>query len=184
MSNDRAAGGNGTIELARPEHYWRELRSGNVRTGPFIAAVALALFNSAQRKLGGAEVPYREPTDRKTTPKEELDLQSGDIVRVKTRREIEGDVELPVEKSRAVVRSRNASVLRRGVSRVASVVRTIVDEGSGKLLTMGSACIVLAGVSATGEYLGLAPERTNLLARGLARTRYQLDVVQIDRMIT
>jgi hypothetical protein len=140
-----------------PRHYWRELRSGNVRPGPFIAAVALALFNSAQRKLGGAEAPYREPADRKTSPKEVLDLLPGEIVRVKTRRKIEQTLN-SVSKNRGLWFDREMHRFCGGEFRVASVVRTIVDEASGKLLTMGSACIVLEGVSATGEYLGLCPQ--------------------------
>jgi len=140
-----------------PRHYWRELLSGNIRPGPFIAAVALALFNSAQRKLGGAEAPYREPTDRKTSPKETLDLVPGEIVRVKTRPKIEQTLN-SVSKNRGLWFDREMHRFCGGEFRVASVVRTIVDEASGKLLTMGSACIILQGVSATGEYLGLCPQ--------------------------
>lgn len=140
-----------------PRHYWRELRSGNVRPGPFIVAVSLALFNTVQRKLRGAEAPYREPTDRKTSPKEVLDLQPGEIVRVKTRRQIEETLN-HVSKNRGLWFDREMHRFCGGEFRVASVVRTIVDEASGKALTMGSACIVLAGVSATGEYLGLCPQ--------------------------
>jgi hypothetical protein len=140
-----------------PRHYWRDLLSGNVRPGPFIVAVALALFNSAQRKLRRAEVPYREPTDRKTSPKEVLDLLPGEIVRVKTRREIEQTLN-SVSKNRGLWFDREMHRFCGGEFRVASVVRTIVDEASGKSLTMGSACIILEGVSATGEYLGLCPQ--------------------------
>lgn len=140
-----------------PRHYWRELRSGNVRPGPFIVAVALALFNTVQRKLRSAEAPYREPTDRKTSPKEVLDLQPGELVRVKTRRQIEETLN-HVSKNRGLWFDREMHRFCGGEFRVASVVRTIVDEASGKMLTMGSACIVLAGVSATGEYLGLCPQ--------------------------
>lgn len=140
-----------------PRHYWRELRSGNVRLGPFIVAVALALFNTVQRKLRGAEAPYREPTDRKTSPKEVLDLQPGEIVRVKTRLEIEQTLNY-LSKNRGLWFDREMHRFCGGEFRVASVVRTIVDEASGKMLSMGSACIVLAGVAATGEYLGLCPQ--------------------------
>jgi hypothetical protein len=37
-------------------------------------------------------------------------------------------------------------------------VETIVGEASGRMLTMKHPCIVLEGVSATGEYLGLCPQ--------------------------
>jgi hypothetical protein len=140
-----------------PRHYWRDLRSGNVRPGPFITAVALALFNSAQRKLGSVVAPYREPTDRNSSPKEVLDLQPGEIVRVKTRQQIEQTLN-SASKNRGLWFDREMHRFCGGEFRVASVVRTLVEEASGKLLTMGSPCIVLEGVSATGEYLGLCPQ--------------------------
>jgi hypothetical protein len=140
-----------------PRHYWRELRSGNVRPGPFVTAVALALFNSVQRKTGGVVAPYREPTDRTTSPKEVLDLQVGEIVRVKTRPQIEQTLN-SASKNRGLWFDREMHRFCGGEFRVASVVRTMVDEASGKLLTLSNACIVLEGVSATGEYLGLCPQ--------------------------
>jgi hypothetical protein len=140
-----------------PRHYWRDLRSGNIRPGPFITAVALALFNSVQRKSGGVVAPYREPTDRKTSPKDVLDLQPGEIVRVKTRREIERTLN-SASKNRGLWFDREMHRFCGGEFRVESVVRTMVDEASGKLLTLGNPCIVLEGVSATGEYLGLCPQ--------------------------
>ena len=140
-----------------PRHYWRELRSGNVRLKPFVTAVALALFNSAQRKSGGAEAPYREPTDRKTTPKEVLDLQPGELVRVKTKQAIEQTLNF-ASKNRGLWFDREMHRFCGGEFRVARVVRTIVEEASGKMLTMKDSSIVLEGVSATGEYLGLCPQ--------------------------
>jgi hypothetical protein len=140
-----------------PRHYWRDLRSGNVRLQPFVTAVALALFNSAQRKSGGAEAPHREPTDRKTTPKEVLDLQPGEIVRVKTKQEIEKTLNF-ASKNRGLWFDREMHRFCGGEFRVAAVVRNIVDEASGKMLRMNNSCIVLDGVAATGEYLGLCPQ--------------------------
>jgi hypothetical protein len=140
-----------------PRHYWRDLRSGNVRLYPFITAVALALFNGVQRKSGGAEAPYREPTDRKTSPKEVLDLQPGEIVRVKTKQEIEQTLN-SVSKNRGLWFDREMHRFCGGEFRVAAVVRNIVDEASGKMLTMNNPCIILEGVAATGEYLGLCPQ--------------------------
>src|SRR5450631_106513 len=141
-----------------PRHYWRELRSGNVRLIPFITAVALALFNGVQRKSGGAEAPYREPTDRKTSPKAVLlDVQPGEIVRVKTKQEIEQTLN-SVSKNRGLWFDREMHRFCGGEFRVAAVVRNSVDEASGKMLTFNNSCIVLEGVSATGEYLGLCPQ--------------------------
>ena len=140
-----------------PRHYWRDLRSGNVRLKPFVTAVALALFNSVQRKGGGAEAPYREPTDRKSTPRQVLDLKVGELVRVKTKQAIEQTLNF-ASKNRGLWFDREMHRFCGGEFRVARVVRTIVEEASGKMLTMKDSSIVLEGVSATGEYLGLCPQ--------------------------
>jgi hypothetical protein len=115
------------------------------------------LFNGAQRKSGGAVAPYREPTDRKTSPKEVLDLQPGEIVRVKTKSEIEQTLNSG-SKNRGLWFDREMHRFCGGEFRVATVVRNIVDEASGKMLTMNNPCIILEGVAATGEYLGLCPQ--------------------------
>ena len=140
-----------------PRHYWRDLCSGNVRLKPFLAAVALDLFNRAQRRSGGAQVPYREPTDRKTTPKEVLGLQPGELVRVKTKQAIEQTLNFD-SKNRGLHFDREMHRFCGGEFRVASVVRNIIDEASGRMLAMKGSCIVLEGVSATGEYIGLCPQ--------------------------
>jgi hypothetical protein len=140
-----------------PRHYWRDFCSGNVRLSPLIKAVALALFNGAQRKSGGAVAPYREPTDRKTSPKVVLDLQPGEIVRVKTKSEIEQTLNSG-SKNRGLWFDREMHRFCGGEFRVATVVRNIVDEAGGKMLTMNNPCIILEGVVATGEYLGLCPQ--------------------------
>jgi hypothetical protein len=140
-----------------PRNYWRDLCSGNVRLNPLITAVALALFNVVQRKSGGAVAPYREPTDRKTSPLEVLDLQPGEIVRVKTKSEIEQTLNSG-SKNRGLWFDREMHRFCGGEFRVATVVRKIVDEASGKMLTMNNPCIILEGVAATGEYLGLCPQ--------------------------
>jgi hypothetical protein len=140
-----------------PRHYWRDFRSGNIRLTPFLTAVALALFNVVQRKTGGPVAPYRAPTDRKSSPKEMLDLQPGEIVRVKMRAEIEKTLN-SASKNRGLWFDREMHRFCGGEFRVASRVRTIVDEASGKMLSMNNPCIVLEGVAATGEYLGLCPQ--------------------------
>jgi hypothetical protein len=115
------------------------------------------LFNGAQRKSGGAFAPYREPTDRKTSPKEVLDLEPGEIVRVKAKSEIEQTLNSG-SKKRGLWFDREMHRFCGGEFRVATVVRNIVDEASGKMLTMNNPCIILEGVAATGEYLGLCPQ--------------------------
>jgi hypothetical protein len=129
-----------------------------VRLKPFLAAVALDLFNRAQRRTGGAKFPHREPTNRKTTPKEVLDLQPGELVRVKTKQEIEQTLDFRSKNRGLFFDHREMLRFCGGEFRVASVVRNIVDEASGRTLAMKDSCIVLEGVSATGEHIGLCPQ--------------------------
>jgi hypothetical protein len=139
-----------------PRHYLRDLWSGNVRFSPFVKAVALALFNLVQMKTRGPTAPYREARDCQTNKLPALDLQPGEVVRVKSKQEIE----------RTLTNSRNRGLwfdveMHRycgGEFRVARRVQTIIGEESGRLLTLKNPCIVLEGVTATGEYLGLCPQ--------------------------
>jgi hypothetical protein len=72
-----------------PRHWLRDLWSGNIRFTLFLMAVALKLFNTVQRMLGGATAPYRDTVDHKTGPVEALNLRPGEMVRIKTKSEIE-----------------------------------------------------------------------------------------------
>jgi hypothetical protein len=140
-----------------PRHYLRDLWSGNIRLNLFMIAVALALFNAVQRRCGGATSPHREPTDRKAGAAGALDLQPGEKVRVKAKPAIEQTLD---------AKSRNRGLwfdveMHRfcgGEFRVASRVEQIVEEASGRMLSLKNPCIVLEGVSASGEYLGLCPQ--------------------------
>jgi hypothetical protein len=164
-----------------PRHYWRDLRSGNVRLIPFITAVALELFNGVQRKSGGAVAPYREPTDRTTSPKGMLDLKPGEIVRVKTKLEIEQTLN-SASRNRGLWFDREMHRFCGGEFRVATVVRNIVDETTGKMLTMSTPSIILEGVSATGEYLGLCPQNELIYWREawLERLTPPQEVLSVD----
>jgi hypothetical protein len=139
-----------------PRHYLRDFWSGNVRFAPFVKAVGLALFNTVQKKIQGPTAPYRETRDRKADKSPPLDLQSGDMVRVKPKQEIE----------KTLTKSKNLGLwfdveMHRycgGEFRVARRVQAIIREENGSLLTLKNPCIVLEGVVGTGEYLGLCPQ--------------------------
>ncbi|MGC2395575.1 MAG: hypothetical protein WA579_06210 [Rhodomicrobium sp.] len=140
-----------------PRHYLRSLWSGNVQFVPFVKAVALALFNLAQTKTRSPTAPHQEDGIPQTGVKPPLNLRPGDIVRVKSKEEI----------AKTLKKSRNRGLSFDGVEmnrfcggefRVAKRVETIVDEASGRMLTMKSPCIVLEGVTSGGEYRGLYPQ--------------------------
>jgi hypothetical protein len=139
-----------------PRHYLRDLWSGNVRFVPFAKAVALALFNTVQKKARGPTAPHRETSDRKAVKSPPLNLQPGDIVRVKPKQEIE----------KTLTKSKNLGLwfdvdMHRycgGEFLVAGRVQTMISEENGSLLTLKNPCIVLQGATGTGEYVGLCPQ--------------------------
>lgn len=148
-------GATSPMRLKDPRHFLRDLWCGNVRFEPFVKAVALAVFNLVQEKTGGPTAPYREEGSPQTDVPS-IDLRPGDIVRVKPKQEIEKT--LKKSKNRGLWFDVEMHRFCGGEFKVAQRVETIVDEASGRILTMKSPCIVLEGVSATGEYLGLCPQ--------------------------
>ena len=139
-----------------PRHYLRDLWSGNVRFAPFVKAVALALFNLVQAKTRGPTAPYREARDRQTEKLLPLDLQPDDVVRVKSKREIE--TTLTNSRNRGLWFDVEMHRYCGGEFRVTRRVQTIIDEANGRLLTMKNPSLILEGVTGTGEYLGLCPQ--------------------------
>ena len=138
-----------------PRAYLREFWSGNVRFTPFIKAVGIAVFNEVQKKIRGPTAPYRDTPDRKADEPAPLDLQPGDIVRVKPKHEIE--TTLTKSKNRGLWFDVEMHRFCGGEFRVAKRVQTIIREDNGVMLSLKNPCIVLEGVVATGEYIGLCP---------------------------
>ena len=156
----------GTTPLAwkDPRHYLRDLMTGNVRLEPLLVGVSIALFNWVQRARGGVRYPCYARLDQKTTPHEVLDLQPGEVVRVRSKREIERTINS---------RSRNrglwfdAEMLRfcGGEYRVLARVERLIEESTGRLISLTNPCIILDGVTASGEYLGFCAQNESVFWR-------------------
>ncbi|WP_156150706.1 hypothetical protein [Hyphomicrobium sp. 99] len=163
-----------------PRHFLTDLWSGNIRFDLFVTAISLALFNMVQRRMGGALTPYRENDLPKVPPAEPLNLQPGELVRVKSRPEIE----------RTLTKSRNRGLwfdveMHRfcgGEFRVASRVTTMVEEATGRILSLKNPCLILEGVAATGEYQSLCPQNELIYWREAWLTRVgNPDVGEVQR---
>jgi hypothetical protein len=146
--------------------YVRDVRSGNASLPATIRALAVGVFNEYQdlsrrflprplRIRGGRRLPFIDGRlDR--TPDGTLGLQPGELVRVKSKEEIEGTLDrnngnrgLSFDPEMLWYCGRQARVLRR-------VERTI-DERTGKLLHLKRPCIVLEGVTCRGAYHRCCP---------------------------
>jgi hypothetical protein len=141
--------------------YLQDVRSGNAGLLAMIRAVANGLFNEYQdfsrrflpvplRIRRGLRRPFIEGTLVRT-PEGKLDLQPGELVRIKSKQEIISTLDannrnrgLTFDPSMVWYCGRQARVLRRA--------ERIIDERTGKLLRLKRPCIVLEGVTCRGEY--------------------------------
>lgn len=150
-----------------PSQYVRDVRSGNVTILELLKGLLILLFNKVQAaneaflpqvKLirGGRRYPFYEGKLEKRTPQQHLDLQPGELVRVKSREEIEAT--LNKESENRGLRFGLEMVNYCGQqARVAHRVDKIIDENDGQMLEMKNPCIILEDVICTGECFQLCP---------------------------
>jgi hypothetical protein len=160
------------LKWGDPRHYLRDLVQGNVRLRPFLTGVALSLFRWAQKKRGGAGFPNWFVPDRKTSPHQALGLQAGELVRVKTKREIAETLNLG-NRNRGLWF--DAEMVRHcgGAYRVSARIERLIEEKSGKLISVTNPSIILDGVAATGEYLAFCPQNEAIFWREIWLERVQ-----------
>jgi hypothetical protein len=146
--------------------YVTDVRSGNASLSATIRAVVIGTFNEYQdlsrrflpralRIRDGMRFPFIDGRLEKT-PAATLDLQPGELVRIKSKEEIMRTLDvhssnrgLSFDPEMLWYCGRQARVLRR--------VERIVDERTGKLLRLNRPCIVLEGVTCRGEYHRCCP---------------------------
>jgi hypothetical protein len=144
-----------------PRQYLLDVRSGNAGALATLRSVCVGVFNEYQdasrrvlparlRIRGGRRYPFIEGRLRRT-PTQSLDLRPGELVRVRSRQEIEATLD---------VRNRNRGMtfdaeMLRYCGRQARVLRRverIIDEGSGRMLELPNPCIVLEDVTCTAAF--------------------------------
>jgi hypothetical protein len=147
--------------------YVQDVRSGNAGILATVRAFLAGLFNHFQfvsRKSlpsrlwikGGMEWGFVRGRVTGRTPTATLDLQPGDLVRVRSKAEIEATLDekrlnrgMGFEEEMARYCGQTFRVLNR--------VDRCLDEKTGRMLTMKSPCIVLEGVVCAGAYKGNCP---------------------------
>ncbi|WP_436758531.1 hypothetical protein [Streptosporangium sp. V21-05] len=142
--------------------YVADVRTGNVGVTWMLRSFLVGLFNRFQqvskrvlpRRLwirGGMRWGFVRGGAGPTTPTRTLDLQPGELVRVRSKEEI--------------LKTLNDGLLNRGmgfeeemsrycghVARVSARVERCLDEKTGRMLTMKNPCIILEGVICAGAY--------------------------------
>lgn len=139
-----------------PRNHLRELFDGNIRISPYFTYIAILLFNGVQRRFGGARFPFQAVSQLQVTPHAVLNLQPGELVKVKAKLEIEKTLDANF-KNRGLWFDKEMTRFCGGEYRVRARVDRQIDERSGKMIAFKTPCITLEGVTATGEYFEFAP---------------------------
>jgi hypothetical protein len=146
--------------------YLLDVRSGNAGLLAMVRSLSVGVFNEYQdfsrrflprwlRIRGGKRFPFIDGTLTKT-PEQTLDLQPGELVRVKRKEEIVSTLDttnrnrgMTFDSEMLKYCGRQARVLRR--------VETIIDEKTGRMLHLKNPCIILENVICTSDYHRLCP---------------------------
>ena len=153
----------GLLPWWEPSQYVQDVTSGNSTVPRVIRALLVGLFNRFQRAnarflprfcliRGCKRYPFIEgKATSGSTPSEPLDLQPGEMVEIKSREEIfatldEDDTTQGLRFDGEQLRycGRRARVLRR--------IEKIIDEKTGRMLTIKRDCVILEGVICAGDY--------------------------------
>jgi len=147
-----------TIDVKRrerwnPAFYFRDLSSGNVTVTDFIRFGALAALNAFLRSWFNFSIPRIRGSAGDKTPTGELNLQAGEWVRVKAKREIERTLNRQQKNRGLWFDAEMVPYCEKGSYRVLQRVERIVNEKTGEMMNLSNPCIILEGVTCSGNYL-------------------------------
>lgn len=147
--------------------YVRDVRSGNIGVGAVLSALAfrsyqqllklrglriwLASYDWIQKLRGGVPFPYKEGRLVGKTPSEQLNLQPGELVQIKSHDEILNTLNknnrnrgLWFDAEQVPYCGKTAKVLCR--------VEKIINERTGKMMKVPNDCLILEGVYCQAQY--------------------------------
>jgi hypothetical protein len=147
--------------------YVQDVRTGNAGVPATLRAILAGLFNHFQhlsRKFlprwlwirGGASWGFVRGRLTGRTPSGSLDLQPGELVRIRSKAEIEATLDVN-RLNRGMGFEEEMARYCGTTARVLNRVDRCIDERTGRMLTMKSPCIVLEGVVCAGAYKGNCP---------------------------
>ncbi len=155
-----------------PTQYIRDVRSRNVSLGEVLAGlIRFGFVKIQQRFINGSPIPFVR--GRLTqTPNEILDLQPGEIVRVKSKQEIEATLDrqnrnrgLSFDSEMLPYCGREFAVHRR--------VEQIINERTGELMPIRGDCIMLESATCLALYHRFCQRRIYSYWREIWLTRVE-----------
>ena len=121
-----------------------------VRFGKRFRRIRVEIYNGLAKLFGEVQYPYSPGQVTGKTPSQRLDLQPGELVRVRPLEEILQTVN-PQRRNRGLGFAPEMVRYCGGTFRVRSRVKTILDERTGKMMTFGNECIILEDVICRSE---------------------------------
>jgi hypothetical protein len=135
--------------------YLREILCGNVGVGRLLRVAVRATSINVQRRLGLlGDVPLgheRRAAAAWERGAAEVGLQPGDVVEVRSAREIAATLD-EKGKTRGLSFDWEMAPYCGETHRVQARVQRIIDERSGKMIELSSDCLILEGVVCSGEH--------------------------------
>ena len=130
--------------------YLRDIRTRNVSLAKLARGSWYALYAIARRKLRAPRTFPFIGGKLATTPTERLDLQPGELVQVKSRKEIYATLD-QWSKNRGLYYDIEMWKFSGGIFRVLRRVEKIVNEKNGHMIKLPNGCVILDGVFCSGE---------------------------------
>jgi hypothetical protein len=156
-----------------PRQYVRDVRSGNVGIAEMVRAFGfwlfmlflrhvrgfrlwVALYEALQRRRGGDPFPFRQGK-RTETPVCRLQLRPGELVEVKSYDEILETLNA-AGKNRGLLFDREMIKYCGGRFKVLGRVERLIEPKTGRMVTLMNDCVILEGVTVTGDYHRFYPQ--------------------------
>jgi hypothetical protein len=139
------------LKLWDPTAYVREYTSGNVTLGHFLKVTSRAAIQEPMRKLGLIPEIHLPGTGKKGDKFEPLNLQTGELVRVKSKEEIAKTL-TPDGRNKGLWFDREMMVYCGGTFRVRQRVGRFINDQDRKMIVLKNDAITLDGVVCSGDY--------------------------------
>ena len=138
------------LKTSNPAQYWRELTNGNYGVLRFIGLMARAVVMEAWFRLGRLKpMPLKGPGTALDLS-EPLDIQPGELVRVRSKEEIAATLD-ETGHNRRLSFDREMVPFCGHTLRVKDRVNRIIDDRTGRMLNISKDCLILDGAVCSGE---------------------------------
>lgn len=130
--------------------YFRDVRTRNVSLGQFLRGCWYSVYGMTRRLLRAPRTFPYFGGKLTSTPVERLDLRPGELVQVKSRKEIYTTLDT-ASKNRGLYYDVEMWRFSERVFRVLRRVDQIVNEKNGRMIKLPNGCVILDGVYCSGE---------------------------------